>query len=474
MKRVAVIGGGIAGLASAFYLREIAAAAEFPLAVTVLERHGRPGGALWTIRRGGIIAEAGADSFITDEPDAMDLARRLGLEAEIVGIAQANRGASVVRSGRIIPIPAGFSLMAPSRLMPVMRSPIFTPAGKLRIALEPFVPARRTSSDESLAAFVMRRLGREALERLVQPLAAGIYVGNPKLLSMAACFPRFQEMERRHGSLYHGCRRTRRTNSEAAGVRYGLFASFRSGISTLVERLETQLGEGLLRNAEVTALAKNNGRWRLTLAGGGQVDADAVICAAPAPVAARILAAVAPGASQEIGAIEYASSAVVNLVYKASDLAPDRFGLGIVVPEIERRRIIAISYSSRKFAGRVPADKTLLRAFVGGAMHPEMLDLSDEQLLAAVQQEVGDLLGLRAAPEMTMVTRWPDSMPQYYVGHLERIARIEREVASIENLALAGAALHGVGIPACIRTGAAAAYSIFTALTSSGNSAAIG
>jgi len=467
MKRAVVIGGGITGLTAAFRLRELAAEREIPLVVTVLEASRRAGGALLTIRRDGFIAEAGADSFITDKPDAIDLARRLGLENELIGTNTENRGAFVVRSGRMVPIPEGFALMAPGRIGPIMRSPIFSPLGKLRIALERFIPARRIGDDESLASFVRRRLGREALDRLVQPLAGGIYVGDPERLSMAASFARFREMERQHGSLYRGVRRSVGPAAATGGVRYGLFASFRTGMGALTQRLEQRLGEGLMHDAAVAAVKRSDESWRLAMETGGEIEADAVICTASAPAAARILATVAPEASRDLAAIEYESSAVVNLAYDERDLTRPIGRFGAVVPAGEHRRIVALSFSSLKFPGRAPAGQFLVRAFVGGAFNRAMLDFDDDRLIAEVRDELRALVGIEAAPRMTAVNRWLGAMPQYHVGHLERVARIERETAGINGFAIAGAALRGVGIPDCIAAGSVAAQTVFAALIES-------
>ncbi len=464
---MAVVGGGITGLAAAYRLRELAAAREFPLEVSLLERGARYGGALETIRRDGFVIETGADSFLSEKVAAAELARRLGLGAELISTREIYRKTFVVRAGRLVEIPTGFSLLAPAHLGPVLRSPLFSPIGKLRIALEPFIAPRTSDDDESLDSFVTRRLGREVLERVAQALAGGIYTADPKRLSMAATMPRFVEMERRHGSVVKGMRAAetaRASRTEVSGARWSMFQSFRNGMATLPEVLAARLAGSIRKGAEVVGMSRNGDGWRLALASGDSVDADAIICAAPAHAAAQMTATAAPVAAKMLGEINYASSATVNLAYRESDFDGPPRAFGFVVPAIERRRIIAGSFSSFKFEGRAPAGAILARAFVGGEMSREMMQLSNDQMATAVREEFRELLGVTAAPGFAEVRRWPDSMPQYEVGHLSRVAAIERAVAEIPSFAIAGAAYRGVGIPDCVRSGEDAAEAIFAKL----------
>jgi protoporphyrinogen/coproporphyrinogen III oxidase len=469
IKRIAVIGGGITGLAAAYRLRELAAAREFPLEVNLLERGTRCGGALETIRREGFVIETGADSFISEKRACADLAAKLGLGAELIPTREIYRKTCVVRAGRLVEIPAGFSLLAPAHLGPVFRSPLFSPLGKLRIALEPYIATRTSDDDESLDSFVTRRLGREVLDRVAQALAGGIYTADPKRLSMAATMPRFVEMERRHGSIIKGMRAAASAqasrNSETSGARWSMFQSFRNGMATLPETLAARLGGSIRKDADVVAMSRVGTAWRLATASGDSIDSDAVICAAPAYAASKIVAAIAPAAAKMLSEISYASAATVNLTFRESDFDGPLRAFGFVVPAIEHRRIIAGSFSSFKFEGRAPAGQILARAFVGGEMSREMMRLGDDEMIAAVRDEFRALLGVSAAPGFAEVRRWPDSMPQYEVGHLKRVAEIERAVAEIPSFAIAGAAYRGVGIPDCIRSGEDAADAIFAKLS---------
>jgi oxygen-dependent protoporphyrinogen oxidase len=478
--RIAILGGGISGLSAAFRLLELSAKHEAPLEVTLLEDGPRLGGALHTIREQGFIAETGADSFLTEKPWALDLVRRLGLQGELVGTREEFRRTCVVRNGALVEIPQGFSLLAPAHLLPMLRSPLLSPLGKARMAIEPLIPRRRGHSDESLASFVTRRLGRQVLERIAQPLAGGIYTADPEQLSLHATQPRFADMEARHGSVIRGLRAAARAHdaksgklSGTSGARWSLFASLRGGISTLVDALAQRLGETVRRGAEVVALERISGeaggperkpRWCVVVADGARLEADAVICALPAHRAAPLLAPHSAGLARALGAIAYASAAVVNLAYREGDFRRTPRSFGFVVPAIERRRIIAGSFTSLKFADRAPAGTILLRAFVGGALQNELMALGGPAMIDAVREEFRALLGVSAEPLWAHVNRWPDSMPQYAVGHHGRVAEIERAAIALPAFELAGAMLRGVGIPDCVLGGERAAQAIFNQL----------
>jgi protoporphyrinogen/coproporphyrinogen III oxidase len=471
--RIAVLGGGIAGLAAAFRLAELSAKFERPLEITLLESGKCLGGPLCTIRDHGLIAEAGADSFLTEKPQALDLAQRLGLADQIVPTRAEFRRTWVVHKGALAEIPEGFSLLAPARLVPMLRSPLLSPLGKLRFLIEPLIPPRRRGGDESLASFVTRRLGREVLDRIAQPLAGGIYTADPERLSLRATLPRFAEMEARYGSVIRGLRAAARSSPAASrgasGARWSLFASLRGGLGVMVESLAQRLGDKVRLGAEAIALeaidrgaAARGPRWRLTLAGGAALEADAVICAIPAFAASSLLKSCAPAISRMLAEIGYASAAVVNVAWRETDFPHPPRGFGFVAPLIEQRRIIAGSFTSLKFEGRAPAGTVLARAFLGGALQAEMMALGDEEMLNVTREEFRALLGVAAAPLWWRVKRWPNSMPQYGLGHQERVAEIERQAAALPGVELAGAALRGVGIPDCILGGERAAQAIFS------------
>ena len=465
---VAVIGGGITGLAAAYYLRAGAAARDLPVSVTLLEGAARTGGALETIRRGGLIMETGADSFLSEKPAARMLVDRLGIAGDLINTRDQFRQTMVVRQGRLLPIPEGFSLMAPTWMGPVWRSRLFSPRGKLRIAIERWIPARRTlgdadGGDESLASFVTRRLGREVLDRIAQPLAGGIYTADPATLSVNATLPRFPAMEREHGSLIRGLRAAVKTRNAQArgtsGARWSLFLSFRQGMTTLIDALTADLGESIQTGGPVTeiSLISEASRWLVRRADGSWLAADAIICAVPAHAAAPLLTTAAPGLASRLRELTYASAATVNLVWRAGAFTVPPASFGFVVPILEGRKIIAGSFSSLKFEGRAPAGTIVARVFIGGALQSAMMALDDAQMAAIARDEFRSLFGVTAEPLYTCVRRWPQAMPQYLVGHRARVNAIEAEAAKLDRLSMTGAWLNGVGIPDCIAAGQRAA-----------------
>ncbi|MBX3411749.1 MAG: protoporphyrinogen oxidase [Pirellulales bacterium] len=464
MRKVVVLGGGITGLAAAHRVHELAPHVE----VVLVEAAARVGGVLETKYEHGYLLEASADNFITNVPWAIDLCRRVGLGDELLQTNDAQRRAFVVHRGRLQPVPEGFALLAPARLGPMFTTPILSPAGKLRLAMERFVSPRRDLADESLASFARRRLGREVFERLVQPLVGGIYTADPERLSVQAALPRFVEMEHKYGSLIRGTLAERRARGAAgeheSGARYGLFAAPRGGMESLVQAIVARLPAASVRlRTRVESIARQaDGAWRvdvldLATSQPAPIIADAVVVALPAPAASRLLAAVDAPLSADLRTIEYAGCAIVLAGYRREQFDQPPSGFGFVVPEIERRQIIACSYSSQKFPGRAPEGEILLRVFLGGACHPEIEQLDDAELQRIATRELRELLGLRGAPAFSLVRRWSGAMPQYHLGHVERVARILERASTHPGLALAGNAYHGVGVPNCIRSGEQAA-----------------
>ena len=461
-RRVVIVGGGIAGLAAAHRLAELDPAIE----LTLLESTDRLGGILRTDSRGGFLVEQGADSFITTLPWGIDLCKRIGIESELIRTDGRLRRTYVVRRGKLLPVPRGFLLMSPSRLWPMLASSVLSVRGKSRLLAERFVPRRRGTSDESLASFARRRLGHEVYERLVQPLVAGIYSADPERLSLAATMPRFIEAERRHGSLIRAARRDGSTSEAAdpdsSGARYSQFVAPRDGMERLVKAIVAKLPPAAIQlNRHVESLARHGHAWEVRVRGSNEpIRTDGVILSPSAPVAARLLAKVDADLSAQAAGIEHAGMAIVSLAYRQEQIARPVAGFGLVVPAIERRKIIAASISSNKFEGRAPARHVLVRVFIGGACQAELLDLSDAELEAIAMNELHDLLGASGTPVFAQVARWRDVMPQYHLGHLDRVESIQSRVAVLQNLALAGNAYEGVGIPQVIRSGEAAAETI--------------
>lgn len=460
--RVAVIGGGIAGVAAAHRLVERTRAASRPLELALFESRDRLGGTIATERANGFTIETGPDAFITDKPWALALCRRIGIEGELMGTAEGDRRTYIAFGGRLHPLPEGFLMLAPTNPLALAGSRLFSWRGKLRMGLDLVLPARHDGDDESLASFVRRRLGREALERVADPLVGGIYTADPERLSLRATMPRFLDLERAHGSVIRGLRAgaaARSTaESQSAGARYSLFMSHRDGMGALIEAIAARLPPGTVHLGTPVSALKAGTPWAVGTAG-RETPFDAIVLAAPAAPAAAMLAEVDPALARALRAISYASSATVTLGYRADDvqLPP---GFGFVVPAVERRPLLACTFSSRKFPGRAPAGHELLRIFVGGARRPELATLADDALVDLVRGELRTFLGVTAPPCLVRIGRWPEAMPQYAVGHLDRVAEIERRAQTLPGLHLVGAAYRGVGIPDCVRGGEAAADAI--------------
>lgn len=469
-KHIIVIGGGVSGLAAAHRLTELGRTGSLDLRVTLLEASDRLGGVIATEQADDLLIELGPDSYITDKPAALHLCERLGLAHRLIAPQQGELKLYTVHRGTLTPLPEGFLLMAPTRVGSVLRSPVFSWSGKLRMALEPLVPRRAADDDESLASFVRRRLGREVLERVAQPLIGGIYASDPEALSLAATMPRFPEMERTHGSVIFGTRQAQKRRAQATdetGARWSLFVSIDGGMEVLVRRIEEAFGAGVVRLGEtVRALGWNpdTHQWRVDTSRSG-FEADAVICTLPAHAAATAMTTLDPELTTELRAIPFSSTATVNLAYLRSDIAHPLDGYGFVVPHVERRKIMACTFSSVKYAGRAPEKIALLRCFAGGALQAELLDQPDEALEAQVREDLESLLGISGAPTLCRTTRYADSMPQYNVDHLGRVERIEARLRQFPTLALAGKSYRGVGIADCVGGGEMAAEMLVERLT---------
>jgi oxygen-dependent protoporphyrinogen oxidase len=458
VERVVVVGGGIAGLAAAHRLVELSRESGRALEVVLLEARERLGGTIATDQAQGFLIEAGPDSFISEKPWALALAERLGLGPRLVRTDDRFRKTYVVWGGRLLPLPEGFQLLAPARPAPLLASPLFSWRGKARMALDLLLPRRRGGEDESLGSFVRRRLGEEVLERVAQPLVAGIYTADPDQLSLAATMPRFLEMERAHRSLILGLRRSARSISGVSGARWSLFVTFAGGMEEFVRALADRLPQGAVRlGARVVGLGREGGRWRLHLAGGSALGADAVVIAAEAHQAARILRGIDPSLAHLLDLIPYASSATVTLAWRREAIPHPLDAFGFVVPRSEGRPLLAATFSSVKYPGRAPAGHVLLRAFLGGALDEGILKEEDGRLVEIVLGQLAELLGVTAPPLLTRVHRYPAAMAQYLVGHLGTVAAIEARLAHHPRLALAGSAYWGVGISDCVRSGETAA-----------------
>lgn len=479
LTRIAVIGGGLSGLSAAHRVLELSRGNGPPVECVLFESSPRLGGIVGTCRIGEYLIDTGADSFLTNKPWAIDLCRRLGLADRLRSTDARYRGAHVLFQGRPVRLPDGFQLISPTAIGPILTTPLLSVWGKLRLLMEPLVP-RGPGTDESLASFVRRRFGKETLDRIVQPLVGGIYTSDPEHLSMAATMSRFLEMERVHGSLIRAALAERRSpvrseprDASSSGARYGLFAGLAGGMEELLDALRCAVQPCTIRR-DTRVMAIRNGAgstgYQLEVHPGEFEDFDGVIVATAAHQSARLLETLDTELADQLRAIPYASSAIVVTGHRLADVRHPLDSFGLVVPACERRRILATSFSSRKFPERAPADRVLMRTFVGGAMQPELFELSDTQILELVQQELGAIFGVRGEPEVSHLVRYPRAMPQYHVGHLDLVEKIESRVARHPGLQLGGNALHGVGVPDAIHCGEAAAEAVLGVIFQSAGS----
>jgi oxygen-dependent protoporphyrinogen oxidase len=434
MKPVVVIGGGIAGLAAAWELHKGGAR------VTVLEASPRLGGVISTTRRDGWLVEGGPDSFLTTKPAAVELVREAGLGGNLVP----SRGGRVYvwTRGTLHPIPEGVHLTVPTRAWPVLRSGLFSWGGKLRMLGERWRRPSPPDGDESLGSFVRRRFGSEAFEKLAEPLMAGIHLASGDRLSLRSTFPRFAELERTEGSLIRALKRGPPPGTVSP------FASLKGGIGSLVDRLvELMPGVAFKTGAAVRRIERG---FRVVL-DDGALEADAVVIAAPAPVAAGLVSPLDPGLAAALGAIEYVGSATVSLGWPRDAVPRALDGTGFVIPRAEAGTIMACTWSSSKFEGRAPEGRALLRCFVP----PEGMAATDGEIVGRARELLARAVGVTAEPEIVELQRWEGRNPVYAVGHEGRVREIESRRSAWPNLFLTGAGYRGLGLPDCIADGRA-------------------
>ncbi len=463
-RHVVIIGGGIAGLSTAWYLQKQAADNDLALRYTVLEKSSRWGGKILTEQVEGygdrpFVVEAGPDSFITQKPWAVQLARQLGLEERLLGTNDDRRKIYVLHKGRPTPMPDGVLLIVPTKIKPFALSPLISPLGKLRMGLDLFIPPKTDGQDETLADFITRRLGHEALDKIAEPLMSGIYNAEAERQSLLATFPRFRALEEKHGSLIKGMLASRKARKARAASGAGrdparkplsMFVSLQDGLDELVRVLPGKLKGDLRLGTSVTEVRQQAGRFRLTLDNGRELQADAVVLAVPAYIAAGLVREIAPQAADGLDGIRYVSTGTISLAFRRQDVdLPEGFGL--VIPRSEQRLINAVTITSTKFDRRAPDGHVLLRAFFGGSRRPEMMTVADERLLSLVLSELEDVLDVDARPLFHRIYRWHRANPQYDVGHLERVEAIEAALPA--GLYVTGSPYRGIGIPDCVHQG---------------------
>ncbi|MGA2135089.1 MAG: protoporphyrinogen oxidase [Bryobacteraceae bacterium] len=450
---VGIIGGGISGLSTAYYL------AKSGVAATVIEGRPRLGGVIQTEQAGGCVIEGGPDSFISMKPAAMELIRELGMADEVIGSNDHLRVTYVWKGGRLVPLPDGLQLMVPTKLMPLLTTRLLGWPTKLRMGMELFHPPGRHAEDQSVAQFVSAHYGAEAVDYLAEPLLSGIYGGSPSALSITSVLPRFVELEAKYGSLTKGVLAELKANKSEAR-KLPLFRTLKSGLAQLIAALAARIEnhvEVLHRRAVAVEHTGDGFRIRLE---DGSLECAQLVLACEAHNAATLVRGLDGRLADLLAAIPYSSSMTVALGFPDSAFPKPLEGFGFLVPKCERRRLVACTWVGTKFPNRVPPGTTLLRCFLGGTDDAGVLSESDDAILVSVVGELHQIVGFRAAPAFSRIFRWPRSMAQYTVGHPQRLAEIQERAAAIPGLQLAGNAYTGIGIPDCIRMGKQAALSI--------------
>jgi protoporphyrinogen/coproporphyrinogen III oxidase len=465
MKRIAIVGGGITGLSAAFAIEQERGAQGTQVEYELFDSSPRLGGVLVTDRVDGCLIEAGPDSFLTEKPWAADLCRDLGLADELIGSNDADRKTYILVNGRLVIIPDGLMFMVPTKILPTVLSPLFTVGTKLRMAREWFHPPHKANGDETVAALVERHYGSEMVDRLADPLLSGVYGGEASQLSVRAVLPRFAEMEAQHGSLGRAMLASRRKMAELAkGPPRPLFTSLKNGMQQMVDALIGRLKPSLLRaSTPVTDLGRAPEGW-IVAAGGRSDFFDGVILAVPTQAAATLLRSASPDLAAELTAVQYSSSVTLTLGYGQQVRASLPPGFGFLVPRSEGKRMLACTFVHNKFPHRAPADRALVRCFLGGSRDQKILDLADDQIVAIARKELQEIIGLKTDPLFVRVYKWKRAMAQYGVGHLERLERIDRLRSQLPSLCLAGNGYRGIGVPDCVRSGSEAARNTLAAL----------
>jgi oxygen-dependent protoporphyrinogen oxidase len=460
---VVIVGGGITGLSAAYALSESGSTAGSRVGCTLVEADSRLGGKILTEQVDGFVVEGGPDSFLSLKPWGVELCRELGLGDRVIGTNPDRRRTFVYSRGRLEELPEGLALGLPARLWPFLRSGLLSWPGKLRLGAEMFVPRRRGEEDESLGAFFRRRLGHEALERIIEPLMTGIYAGDADQLSIRATFPRFPEMEREHGGIVRamlGTRGRRPASGQGERARWTPFVTLRGGLEELVRAIASRLSDvEILTGRRVSEVRRHgSGRgYEVQVEGAPLMVADALVLATPAFGSASLLEPLDGALAGMLRDIPYASTATVSLGFRREGFGHELDGYGFVIPRVEGRALLASTWTSSKWDHRAPDGTILIRSYIGGAGREAVLERSDAGLVNLVRAELRGVMGVQEEPVLTRVYRWPRAMPQYLVGHLDRLAVIEERLTRLPGVFVAGAAYRGVGIPDCIRDGLGAA-----------------
>jgi len=471
MPKIIIIGGGIAGLAAAVQLKAGAKSHGKSVDVLLLEKNNRIGGKILTEKHNGFLVEGGPDSFLPEKVWSVNLAKHLGLEPEMLASNDEFKGTFIFSKNELHSLPEGVMLMVPTSFWPMAKSHLISWPGKVRMGMEVFVPKRKFVEDESLASFVTRRLGRECLEKIAEPLVAGIHTSNPDNMSVLATFPRFVQMEQKSGSLILGMLSSLKNRPHATlsgpppkpgATKMTYFMSFKNGMQTLSQACADYIGKESIRlGAGVKAVEPKGKGYAVILESGETLDTDHVMIASAAYDAAAMVKGFDETLAAQMNKVEWSSSATVSVAFKKEDVKVPLKGFGFIVPRVEGRRVNAATYSSIKWSYRAPDDTIMVRVFVGGGHHEELVhDLDDSGMVKMVLEELDEIVGLKANAHFSKVYRWNKGMPKYTVGHLDRITLLDRMLSTHPGLHLIGCSYKGIGIGDCVHEAQIAAEKI--------------
>lgn len=466
MKKVVVIGGGAAGLGAAYKLKR-AADAGHDITFELVEKDGRLGGKIASeVTPDGFVVDGGPDCFLTEKPAVHRIAKLAGIEDDKLATDDSRKKTLILSRGRLFTMPDGVMMFAPTKFVPFATTGLFSWAGKVRMGMDLLIPPKKVPAgelnDETLEDFVVRRMGRECLDRLAEPLVGGVHASDPAVMSLAATFPRLLEMEQSHGSLMKGFLAARKKVEEMkrkyppkpGDKPRTFFTSFVKGMQELTDTMANAVGRERIRTGtKVERLERADGGWRVHLDSGETIDADGVVVATEGWAAEALLSDVDAQVGEALSQIPHSGSATVSLAFDTEDTGFSLDAFGVLCPLVEKRALMAATYSSTKWPGRAPKGKTLMRGFVGGPHNQAILQKSDEELTEIVKSEMRSILGLKAEPIWAKVFRWDRGMPQYTLGHLGRVELITERLRAIPGIAAAGGSYTGVGIPNCIESG---------------------
>lgn len=474
MKHIIIVGGGVAGLGAAYKVARAVEAGN-DVSFTLIEKDPRLGGKIasefvddeWGGAEGArFIIDGGPDCFLTSKPAVHRIAKLAGFFDDELPTDDSRKKTLILSKGRLHEMPDGVMMFAPTKFVPFATTGLFSWPGKIRMGMDLFVPKKKLApgefNDETLEHFIVRRMGRECLDRLAEPLVGGVHASDPVQMSLAATFPNLLEMEQKHGSMLKGfiamrklVEEQKRKHPPQPGAKpRTFFTSFTGGMQELTDRMADKAGrESIRTGVGVSAIDRTADGWRVTLADGEVLEGDAVIVATESWAAEPLVRGIDSEIADALAAIPSSSSATVSLGFKADEVGIDMNAFGVLCPLVEGRSLMAATYSSTKWPGRAPEGKVLMRGFVGGPHNQAIMENSDEQLVEIVMAEMRDILGIKGQPLFSRVYRWHLGMPQYTMGHLDRVAKIEERSGAIPGLALAGGSYRGVGIPNCIESG---------------------